>query len=47
MDFLEEYGSTIFAVSVGTVIGGIILGVALYYGDDMPVLEQAHKGFGG
>ena len=47
MEFLEEYGSTIAAVSVGTVVGGIALGLLLYYFDDAPVLEQAHKGFGG
>lgn len=47
MDFIGEYGSTIFAAALGTVVGGIALGVILHYGQDLPLVEQAHNGFGG
>jgi len=47
MDLLGEYGPNIMASAVGVVVGGIALGVILYYAQDLPLFEQAHNGFGG
>ena len=47
MNFIEDYGSTVLAAAIGTLIGGVALGVALYYGEDkdIPILKTAADGF--
>ncbi len=43
MKFTKTDMKTLLIVIVAIIIAGTML----YYGDDVPVLEQAHEGFGG
>ncbi len=49
MELIEEYGPTVAAASVGVVIGGMALGLILYWGDKRGIgfLENVRDGFGG
>jgi len=49
MKLIKKYGASVIATAIGAVIGGVVLGVFLDWGDDkdIAVLKSAHNGYGG
>ncbi len=49
MELIDEYGGTIVAVGIGTILGVSVLGLMLYYGDDadIGIAKKIRDGLGG